>query len=98
MKNDIFSTVLMSFAALVVTETGQAQWAEPEDGELIIRGGWLFDAVAESRRPNTGIVIRSGVIAEVDAELEQQIPGTASVIDLHDSDTILPGLIDLHAH
>ncbi len=98
MKNHIFSTVLMSFAALVVTETGQAQWAEPEDGELIIRGGWLFDAVAESRRPNTGIVIRSGVIAEVDAELEQQIPGTANVIDLHDSDTILPGLIDLHAH
>ena len=98
MKNHIFSTVLMFFAALVVTETGQAQWAEPEDGELIIRGGWLFDAVAESRRPNTGIVIRNGVIAEVDAELEQQIPGTANVIDLHDSDTILPGLIDLHAH
>ena len=51
MKNHIFSTVLMFFAALVVTETGQAQWAEPEDGELIIRGmGGLTSAYKISSR------------------------------------------------
>jgi imidazolonepropionase-like amidohydrolase len=98
LKNHIFCALLISFATLAAIETGQAQWAEPGDDELIIRGGWVFDAVAESRRPNTGIVIRNGIIVEVDAELEQRIPDTANVIDLHDSDTILPGMIDLHAH
>ena len=75
-----------------------AQWSEPQDGVLIIRGGWLFDSVSDKRRPNSGIIIRNGDIAEVDADLQKQILTTADVIDLQDSETILPGMIDLHAH
>lgn len=75
-----------------------AQWSEPQDGVLIIRGGWLFDGVSDTRRPNSGIIIRNGKIAEVDADLQQQILTTADVMDLQDSETILPGMIDLHAH
>ena len=75
-----------------------AQWSEPQDGVLIIRGGWLFDGVSDTRRPNSGIIIRNGEIAEVDADLQKQILTTADVMDLQDSETILPGMIDLHAH
>ncbi len=75
-----------------------AQWSRPQDGVLIIRGGWLFDSVSDTRRPNSGIIIRNGKIAEVDADLQQPILTTADVIDLQDSETILPGMIDLHAH
>jgi imidazolonepropionase-like amidohydrolase len=45
-----------------------------------------------------GIVIRDGKILAVDADVQQQVVSTANVIDLTDSDTILPGMIDLHAH
>lgn len=76
-----------------------AQWSDaPESGQLVIRGGWLFDGVANARRPNSGIVIRDGVIAAVDAELEQRLLSSSQVIDLDESDTVLPGMIDLHAH
>lgn len=85
--------------ALLITSAGaNAQWSEPSPGSIIIRGGWLFDGVSEMRRPNTGIVIENGVFTEVDADLGESVLTTANVVDLDDSDTILPGMIDLHAH
>jgi imidazolonepropionase-like amidohydrolase len=75
-----------------------AQWTEGQEGQLLIRGGWLFDSVSNERRPNTGIVIQGSKIVEVDADAQQQVPSAAEVIDLAETDTILPGMIDLHAH
>jgi len=86
--------VLMLLAPQLVI----AQWSEGQDGQLVIRGGWLFDSVSDERRPNEGIVISDGKIVAVDADVEQQVLTTANVIDLADTDTILPGMIDLHAH
>ena len=83
---------------LLTSVMAQAQMSETENEELIIRGGWLFDGVSDTRRRNSGIVIRNGEIVEVDANVEQQIQTTANVIDLQDTETILPGMIDLHAH
>ena len=88
------STALIFLAPVMA----QAQWAEPGDGKLIIRGGWLFDGVSETRRRNSGIVIRNGKIVEVDADVRLEILSASAVIDLTDSETILPGMIDLHAH
>ena len=71
-----------------------AQFSVSGDAELVIRGGWLFDSVSDTRRRNTGIVIRNGKIVEVDADVQS----ATNVIELQDSNTILPGMIDLHAH
>jgi len=75
-----------------------AQWTEGQEGQLVIRGGWLFDSVSDERRPNTGIVIQNGKFVEIDADVQQQVLSSANVIDLAETDTILPGMIDLHAH
>ena len=83
---------------LFATLTANAQWSDPASGETIIRGGWLFDGVSDTRRRNTGIVIRDGVFVEIDADLGDSVFESATVIDLTDSQTILPGMIDLHAH
>ena len=88
------TTVLMLLAATM----SHAQWSDPVDGTLVIRGGWLFDGIGDTRRRNSGIIIRNGEILEVDADVQQQILSDANVIDLQDSETILPGMIDLHAH
>jgi len=58
----------------------------------------VFDGISYERRPNTGIVIEDGRIVQVDADVQQQVFNVTDVIDLADSDTILPGMIDLHAH
>ena len=86
------------FLILLTPLLVHAQWSDPEDGTLIIRGGWLFDGVSDTRRRNSGIIIRNGEIAEVDADVQTHISSNAIFVDLQDSETILPGLIDLHAH
>jgi len=94
-RKSIRTTVL---GLLLATTTIHAQWSEPSSDQIIVRGGWLFDGINDTRRRNTGIVIRDGLFAEIDADLEESILSAATVIDLADSDTILPGMIDLHAH
>jgi len=75
-----------------------AQDTGAEAGSLLIRGGWLFDGISEARRRNSGILIQEGKIVGVDVPAKEQSSTRARVIELADTETILPGLIDLHAH
>jgi imidazolonepropionase-like amidohydrolase len=69
-----------------------------QPGDVIVRGGWLFDSIRDDVRRNSGIVVRNGDFLEVDANLAGRDLGSARVVDLADDEYILPGLIDLHAH
>ena len=89
---------LSAIATLIAPMQAFAQWSASGGESLVVRGGWLFDGVSDTRRRNTGIVIRDGKIVEVDARPQQTQASAANVIELQDSDTILPGMIDLHAH
>jgi imidazolonepropionase-like amidohydrolase len=93
-------TVLLTLFALLLLAPlpALAQWSVSGEADLVIRGGWLFDSVSDTRRRNTGIIINNGKIVEVDSDFSNQEPDAANVIELQDSDTILPGMIDLHAH
>ncbi len=64
----------------------------------IIRGGWLFDGISDSRRRNSGIVIKGGKLDQIDANLRQADLAGVTLINLNDFETILPGMFDLHAH
>jgi len=90
------TTILV--ATLAIAACGQEQTVAPSADLLVIRGGWLFDGIADERRPNSGIVIEDGIFVAVDADIPPQILQTARVIQLAETDTILPGMIDLHAH
>ena len=84
-------------AVLAVLAYGQVQTAF-QNGDVVIRGGWLFDSVSDEVRPNTGIVVRNGVILEVDANLNGRDTSAAEVVTLNNDQYVLPGLFDLHAH
>ena len=75
-----------------------AQWSDPVENELVIVGGWLFDSVGDVRKPNPGIVIRNGKITMVGPASAIATSGIAIITELGSEMTILPGLIDLHAH
>ena len=68
------------------------------EGDLVITGGRLFDAVADTLLPNTGIIVRQGMLLEVGANLTGRALNGARVVTLADTETVLPGLFDLHAH
>ena len=94
--------VINIFIALIplVNYAGETHAVETKaaQGSLVIRGGWLFDGVSDTRRRNSGIMIRDGKIVSVDGDIAPQDLTGANIIDLAESETILPGLIDLHAH
>ena len=83
---------------LLVSFTTYTQLSDSPSDEIMIRGGWLFDGISNTLRQNTGIVIRGGKIVEVDADLQEKDLTATNVVDLTDSETVLPGMIDLHAH
>ena len=87
-----------TFILLFLSCASYAQWSEPPSEEIVIRGGWLFDGISDTRRLNKGIVIREGKIIEIDANIQGGNLSGTNVIDLTESETILPGMIDLHAH
>jgi imidazolonepropionase-like amidohydrolase len=86
------------FTVLLISSFAQAQEAEKQADQIIIRGGWLFDGISDTRRRNSGIVIQNGKITGVDIKGEQQAQANATIIELEPSETILPGMFDLHAH
>ena len=92
-KLSLISALLLLFSSNLF-----AQWSEASSDEILIRGGWLFDGISNTRRQNKGIVIRDGKIIEIDKNLQGILLSSTNVIDLTDAETILPGMIDLHAH
>lgn len=93
--------VLRHLLVLLMAGTcGQAlaQFAEPPSGELIIRGGWLFDVGSGERVQNPGILIRDGVISRLGLPDAVEDSATAAVTLLDGDMTIIPGFFDLHAH
>ncbi len=98
MKSGIKGLFASLMLALLTPHLTHAQWSDEKQNDLLIRGGWLFDGLSDVRRPNTGIVIYNGKITEVDADTSERGMQHIDVLDLADTDTILPGMIDLHAH
>ena len=67
-------------------------------GDIILTGGQLFDSVRDTLVPNTGIVVRNGVLLEVGATLTGRELNGARVVQLAAGETVLPGFFDMHAH
>jgi imidazolonepropionase-like amidohydrolase len=64
-------------------------------GDLVILGGRLWDGVADTARPNPGILVRNGTILHVGTV---ELADGAEVVRLGDEHFVMPGLFDLHAH
>jgi imidazolonepropionase-like amidohydrolase len=63
---------------------------------LWLTGGAIFDGTGSAARPGVAVLVRDGVIAAI-APAGEPPPADADVIEL-DGRTLLPGLIDAHAH
>ena len=98
-RKSFFSLCLiMFFLVLFIGKSSLAQSGINESESILIQGGWLIDAVSEGRRWNSGIIIQDGKIAAIDLNQGENSIVSSRIIDLSDSQTILPGMIDMHAH
>jgi imidazolonepropionase-like amidohydrolase len=79
-------------SSLFATSTARAQ------APVVIRGGWIFTATGDQVVRNRGILVRGGVFQVVNGTIAPADTQGARVIALADSDYVLPGLVDVHAH
>ena len=68
-----------------------------QERDIVITGGWLFASTGTERVRNPGIVIRSGKFLRVGGDLAIADPSSERIA-LADTETVIPGLFDLHAH
>lgn len=80
---------------LLVCLVGRLATAQEHD--IVVTGGWLFTATSNDRIHNPGILIRAGKFLRVGGDLSVAA-ANAERVQLADSETIIPGLFDLHAH
>ncbi len=71
--------------------------APAQERDIVISGGWLFTSTANDRVHNPGILIRAGKLLRVGGDLSVAA-ANAERIQLADTETVIPGLFDLHAH
>jgi imidazolonepropionase-like amidohydrolase len=83
---------------VLFAQSGALQTTEIQKGDIVFRGGLIFDAVGDQAVRNTGLIVRNGTILEVGANLAGRDLSAAQVVDLAETETLLPGLFDLHAH
>jgi len=93
------AVLLFVSAVLLAASVPAAQHvATLQAGDIVVTGGQLFDGVRDTLVPNTGIVVRNGVLLEVGASLAGRDLSNARVVQLAAGETVLPGFFDLHAH
>jgi imidazolonepropionase-like amidohydrolase len=76
-----------------------AQTTEPQAKSILLKAGRILDVRTEKYIPNAGVLVEQDKIKEVGpiAEVQAHAPKGVTVIDLGAA-TLLPGLIDCHAH
>src|SRR3569833_2613437 len=77
---------------LVVARISPAQ-----ERDVLVTGGWLFTATSDDRIRNPGILIRAGKLLRVGGDLSIAAQDAQRVV-VADTETVIPGLFDLHAH
>jgi imidazolonepropionase-like amidohydrolase len=94
------SLVALALTAILAGCAGPEPESAATAAWRLVEGGWLLDVEAGERVPNPGVLISpEGRIARVGsagAEAPSDVP--LDVTELADGQTLLPGLIDLHAH
>ena len=91
----------MRFRSVIATALsclGLTSFAGAQSQPVVIRGGWIFTATSDQVVRNRGILVRGGVFQVVNGTIAPADTQGARVIALSDSDYVLPGLIDVHAH
>ena len=90
-RTGILPAALLLFGILV---SPIAVKAEPAPGKLLLKARHVFDG--SSIHENAAVLIEQGRVLELGPQASVK-PGGARVLDLGDA-TLLPGIIELHAH
>lgn len=98
----IISTLILT-SLLSVSQTNSATPPDFETGydefdSVVILGGNLFTGVEDHLVENEGVWVSNGRLMKVNQTVPDSIKEESRIVELDPGNTILPGLLDLHAH
>jgi imidazolonepropionase-like amidohydrolase len=89
---------VVALALITLARVAPAQAPTPsEPHDVLVTGGWMFPSTGNVRVRNPGILIRAGKLLRIGGDLSIADPN-AERVQVADSETVIPGLFDLHAH
>ena len=89
---------LFACASLIAATLGSApRFASAQERDVVVTGGWLFTSTGNDRVRNPGILIRAGKFLRIGGDLSIAA-ADAERVQVADTETVIPGLFDLHAH
>jgi imidazolonepropionase-like amidohydrolase len=88
---------LLATTGLASAQTAQPAQTAPQERDVLVTGGWLFASTGNQRVRNPGILIRAGKFLRVGGDLSIAA-ADAEHVQLADTETVIPGMFDLHAH
>ena len=97
----VFTLAVPVLAVLLMlsrTTSAEAQNSAMQRQPIVIRGGHLFTGTGDAVIPNRGILIVAGRLMAVDRPITASEMAGARIIDLRETEYVLPGLFDVHAH
>ena len=90
--------IFVSLMGIILSTHSFGENKDENNDQIVIRGGWLIDAISQDRLKNKGIMIKGGMIVSVDTDITNASLSNSRLIELTDMQTVLPGMIDMHAH
>jgi len=87
----------VKYVALLLALATSPGLARAQERDLLVTGGWMFTSTANDRVHNPGLLIRAGKLLRVGGDLSIAA-ADAERVQLADTETVIPGLFDLHAH
>jgi imidazolonepropionase-like amidohydrolase len=91
-----FTTLIVAVVVFSLFSVAQEKPANAAPAVTVIHAASLIDGTSNSVRHNVTIVVRGGKIESVSENTSA--PSGATVINLPQGTTVLPGLIDTHTH
>lgn len=92
----VFALTLLLAAAYPSSETYDLKPVN-RSGPIVIQGGMLIDGNEGAPIQDSVLVIEGNRITQVGTRLDTTIPPNATIIDAN-GQTVMPGLIEMHAH
>jgi imidazolonepropionase-like amidohydrolase len=90
-------SLLRTALCAVLMLVGAVRPGAAQERDVVVTGGWLFASTGNARVRNPGILIRAGKFLRVGGDLSIAA-ADAERVQLADTETVIPGLFDLHAH
>ena len=90
--------LIFTIPAYAISQDHSFETGYDDSSSVVITGGSLFTGAGNRVKDNKGIWVHNGRLMTVNKSIPDSIKAESKVIELESGQTVMPGMVDLHAH